>query len=426
MGASLKKAGIFFVLIAAAGWVSCGGGGSSKPQRRQTFLAKRAFLTNSSTSNGAGVVSILDATKDVFGNNVLTVSPGTNVIATTIPGKVTVAASKTTAQVAVIDNTLEQVRGFVSLPAQTESMAVTPDGKWAFAAVHNTNSIELIDMAGVKLCTTTTSNCTGPIVGVSAPTKIVMNGDGTRLLAFSDDPAHADSVFVIDVATVTQVSGPSVATPVLSFGNRAVNAVFASDNSTAYVMSCGSECGGTGPPGVRTLNAKAAPPVAISGFVAVPGGATVGALDGSNLFVAGTPVGTQGTFNGGKVTKINATTLSVGTAVPMTPGYHDLMTVQAGKVFIGSRTCGLTTPQPAPAPANQGCLGIYDEGSTVVTPDFGGQPLDVTGMQAISGRTVVYVIVGGELQIFDANTSALQSQQLDILGHAEQVVQVDP
>src|SRR4051812_41411602 len=196
MGVPLRKAGIFFVLVATAGWVSCGGGGSSKPQRFQTFLAKRVFLTNSSTTNGAGVVTILDATKDLFGNNVLTVSAGTNVIATTIPGKVTVAASKTTAQVAVIDNTLEQVRGFVSLPAQTESMAVTPDGKWAFAAVHNTNSIELIDMAGVKLCTTVTSNCTGPIT-ISAPTKIVMNGDGTKLLAFSDDPAHADSVFVI-------------------------------------------------------------------------------------------------------------------------------------------------------------------------------------------------------------------------------------
>jgi len=33
---------------------------------------------------------------------------------------------------------------------------------------------------------------------------------------------------------------------------------------------------------------------------------------------------------------------------------------------------------------------------------------------------------GGELRIYDANTSALQSQQLDIIGHAEQVVLVDP
>jgi hypothetical protein len=419
MGASLKKAGIFFVLIATAGWVSCGGGGSSKPQRRQSFLAKRVFLTNSSTSNGAGVVEIIDAIKDVFGNNLLTVAPGSNVLATTIPGKVSVTSSKTTAQVAVIDNTLEAVRGFVSLPAETESMAVTPDGKWAFAAVHNTNSIELIDLSGVKLCTTLTTDCTGPIT-VSAPTKIVMNGDGTKLLAFSDDPAHADSVYVIDIPTVTKATGPSTATEVAGFGDHAVNAVFASDNSTAYVMLCGDECGGATGPGVRTLNAKATSPAPISGFVAVSGGATVGALDGSNLFVAGTPVGTQGTLNGGNVTQINTTTLAVSNPVPITAGLHDNMGVQAGKVFIGSRTCS--------TPPNPGCLSIYDESSgfvnpKVVTPSFQG---DVTSILPISGRSVVYVIVDGELQMFDATTSTLQSQQLDIVGHAEQVVQVDP
>src|SRR5437588_6600315 len=147
MGVPLRKAGIFFVLIAAAGWVSCGGGGSSKAQRHQSFLAKRAFLTNSSTTNGAGIVSILDVIEDKFGNNLMTVSPGTNVIATTIPGKVSVTASRTTAQAAVIDNTLEAVRGFVSLPSVTNSMVVTPDGKFAFAAVRNTNSIEIINMS---------------------------------------------------------------------------------------------------------------------------------------------------------------------------------------------------------------------------------------------------------------------------------------
>jgi hypothetical protein len=414
MGVPLKKTGILFVLIATAGWVSCGGGGSSKAQRVQTFLAKRVFLTNSSTTNGAGVVSILDATKDLFGNNLLTVSPGTNVIATTIPGKVSVTASKTTAQVAVIDNNLELVRGFVSLPSETESMVVTPDGRFAFAAVHNTNSIELIDMAGVKLCTTPPTNCTGPVT-VSAPTKIVLNGDGTKLLAFSDDPSHADSVFVIDVATATSAAGPATVTEVTGF-NRPVNAVFAGDNSTAYIMNCGLECGGT-TAGVRTLNAKATLPAPISALVPVPGGATVGALDGGTLYVAGTTG--FGATDGGNLSKLNASTLVVSpTAATIAPGIHDTMTVQAGKVFVGSRSCG--------NPGNQGCLAIWDGNSQNATIAGAAADGDVTGMQAISNRSVVYVIVGGELQIYDANTSALQSQQLDIVGHAEQVVQVDP
>jgi len=412
MGASLKKSGIVFVLLATAGWVSCGGGGSSTPQRSQTFLAKRAFITNSSTTNGAAVVSIIDATKDLFGNHAMTVAPGTNVIATTIPGKVSVVSSKTTNQVAIIDNTLEGVRSAISLPAETESMAVTPDGRFAFAAVHNTNSIEVIDLSNSVLCSTLTTTCKGPIT-VSAPTRIVMNGDGSKLLGFSSDPAHADSVFVIDIPGATGTTTAGTATEVTGF-DRAVDAVFASDNSTAYIMNCGPECGGT-TAGVRILNAKAATPVPSSPLVAVPGGATVGALDGGNLYVAGTPIAGQGVTNGGTATKLNASTLAVGTSKALAPGYHDTMAVQSGKVFIGSRAC--TTP------GNQVCLAIWDGSSNPVITDFGG---DVTGMQAISGRTVVYVIVGGELKIYDANTSALQSQQLDIVGHAEQVVLVDP
>lgn len=416
----MKKIGILFVLIATAGWVSCGGGGSSRPQRIQTFLAKRALITNSSTTNGAAVVSIIDALKDLFGNHAITVAPGTNVIATTIPGKVSVTSSKTTNQLAIIDNTLEGVRSTVSLPAETESMAVTPDGKWAFAAVHNTNSIELVDLSNSTLCSTTTTTCKGPIA-VSAPTKIVLNGDGTKLLAFSTDPAHADSVFVVDVAGATGTSAAGTAFEVGGF-DQAVDAVFASDNSTAYVMNCGPECGGT-TAGVRTLNAKAVIPAPISALVAVPGGATVGALDSGNLYVAGTPLGNEGLLNGGKVTKLNASTLALGNSATLAPGYHDTMTVQAGKVFVGARACTIAIPPSPIGSSNQSCLGIFDGTNTTVSSTYEG---DVTGMQAISGRSVVYVIMGGELRIYDANTSAPQSQQLDIIGHAEQVVQVDP
>jgi len=407
----LKKTGILFVLIATAGWVSCGGGGSSQPRLNLTFLAKRAFITNSSSTNGSAVVSIIDAVKDLFGNHAITVAPGTNVIATTIPGKVSVVASKTTNQVAIIDNTLEGVRNTVSLPAETESMAVTPDGRFAFASVHNSNTVEVLDLSNNLLCTAATTTCRGPIT-ISAPIKVLLNGEGSKLLAFSSDPAHADSVFVIDVATATSVAGPATVNEVPGF-DHAVDAVFASDNSTAYIMNCGAECGGT-TAGVRTLNAKAASPAPISALVPVPGGATVGALDNGSLYVAGTV--TQGAMNGGRVTKINASTLVVGNSAPLAPGYHDTIAVQAGKVFVGSRACTLATPP------NQSCLGIFDGTNTVITGGAG----DVTGMQAISGRSVVYVIMDGELQIYDANTSALQSQQLDLIGHAEQVVQIDP
>jgi len=134
-------------------------------------------------------------------------------------------------------------------------------------------------------------------------------------------------------------------------------------------------------------------------------------------------------MNGGLVTKLNASTLALGASASIAPGIHDTMTVQAGKVFVGSRNCSLAQPPSPPLIPNQGCLAIWDGNANLVIAGLSdpfGLPGDVTGMQAISNRSVVYVIVGGELQIYDANTSALQSQQLDIVGHAEQVVQVDP
>ena len=403
------------MLLASASWVSCGGGGSSKPQRLQTFLAKRAFITNSSTTNGAAVVSIIDASKDLFGNHAITVAPGANVIATTIPGKVSVASSRTTFQVAVIDNNLESVKSAISLPAETESMAITPDGGWAFAAVHNTNTIEIMDLSHGALCTTLTTTCRGPIT-VNAPTKIVLSGDGKKLLAFSDSPTTADSVYVIDAVQAISITGLTSPPPLVGGFDRAVNAVFAGDNSTAYIINCGPECGGS-TAGVRTLNTTAVPPVPISALVPVAGGATVAALDSGNLYVAGTAPATPVVLNGGQISKLNASTLAiVGTQI-LPPGYHDTIAVQSGKVFVGSRACTVSTPP------NQSCLGIFDGSNTVISSVYEG---DVTGMQAISGRSAVYVITGGELRIYDANTSALQSQQLDIIGHAEQVVQVDP
>ena len=417
----MKKIGILFVLLASASWLSCGGGGSKTVQRLQTFLPKRAFITNSSTTNGAAVVSIIDAAKDLFGNHAITVAPGTNVIATTIPGKVSVASSRTTFQVAVIDNNLEGVKSAISLPAETESMAITPDGGWAFAAVHNTNTIEIMDLSHGTLCTNLTTTCRGPIT-VNAPTKIVLSGDGKTLLAFSDNSITADSVAVIDAVAAISSTGITVPiTPVSGF-HKAVNAVFASDNVTAYVLNCGQECGGAaGTAGVQLLHTTAATNTGTLGSASATVPATVAALDNGNLYVAGTapptPPGNPVVLNAGRITKLNATTLAVGTSQIMPPGYHDTIAVQSGKVFVGSRACTVT------APPNQSCLGIFDGTNTVISSTFEG---DVTGMQAISGRSVVYVIMGGELRIYDANTSAPQSQQLDIIGHAEQVVQVDP
>ena len=52
----------------------------------------------------------------------------------------------------------------------------------------------------------------------------------------------------------------------------------------------------------------------------------------------------------------------------------------------------------------------------------------MTGFQPISGRNIIYIVQGAELDIFDTNTDALASgiTQLDVVGKAFDVVQIDP
>jgi hypothetical protein len=81
----------------------------------------------------------------------------------------------------------------------------------------------------------------------------------------------------------------------------------------------------------------------------------------------------------------------------------------------------------------RGCLSIYNTGAAVsatnpsVPAESAFRPdLNVTGFQTISGRNVIYVIQGGELDIFDFTTDSLTANQLDVVGRAVGVVQIDP
>jgi hypothetical protein len=87
-----------------------------------------------------------------------------------------------------------------------------------------------------------------------------------------------------------------------------------------------------------------------------------------------------------------------------------------GQLFIGASTCTeISTTE------TRGCLSIYNTlpattvgsvppGGVLIPPENG----DVTGLQPIAKRTVVYVIqgqgvpLGGSLFIYDATTDALE------------------
>jgi hypothetical protein len=155
--------------------------------------------------------------------------------------------------------------------------------------------------------------------------------------------------------------------------------------------------------------------------VALPG-AEFAALDstGAKLYIAGTCAQAGCTQHGGALNILNVSnaaspTLASSSSIDISNGFHQVMAFGANnKLFIGSRTCDNV---------NFGCLTIFD--TSAGTAKIDGPNGDVTGLQPIAGRNVMYVIEGGELRIFDTSTGALTPNQIDILGKAIDAKAVD-
>jgi hypothetical protein len=114
---------------------------------------------------------------------------------------------------------------------------------------------------------------------------------------------------------------------------------------------------------------------------------------------------------------VDTVSFTAAPPIPITDGYHDRMALGAnGQLFIGSHTCTNINVKTGANPEVRGCLTIVGTGSNaiIVPPDNG----DVTGIEPIPGRNVVYVCEGSKLRIYDTTTGKLQlkPEQPDIIG----------
>ena len=186
--------------------------------------------------------------------------------------------------------------------------------------------------------------------------------------------------------------------------------VFAVVNgSTAYVMNCGPQCGGT-QASVAILDLST---LTITGTIPVDA-ATMAFLSGSTLYVAGTPAlaannacgqGTAATICG----RLDVVDLGSGTVTStavITDGFHDRMDMTTGgQLFIGSHDCTNIGDVNNPSGEVRGCLSIYKvaDGSVLVPPDNG----NVYGLQGFISRNVEYVAEGGALRVYDTTKDIL-------------------
>ena len=452
------------LLPASLTWLSCGG--SSAGTAATSGLKYRAFITNSvSAGSAAAAVYIVNAQDDVrpnsppisVGNNpeMMVVSPN-HAQTLVFSGNGTQSSDN---QLSFINNASEQGAAHLTLPGMTYSFVVSPDSSTAYVAVptapvvgQSPGVVQVLSMSSGAVATTISCPPGNPVpavcvstdpnlVGINAAfTYLSIGNTGNRLLAFNQGSGqNFDSVAnVVDVITPSSVQ---TANPVVTFVpgfDHPIWAYFNSDDTTAYVLNCGPECGGIQAsiqPLDLTTNTPGAP-------VPVPA-ATVALVNNSTLYLAGTPYSggvpsqpcapyeTTAATTCGVLTIFDLNTMSVvqppveppncpaGQQCPIiiTDGYHDRIALgYNGQLYIGASRCTeIVAPVPPPAGAEvRGCLSLYNTltsevgsvpGGGVLIPPMNG---DATGIQPIATRQVVYVVQGGSLRIYDDTIDALE------------------
>ncbi len=261
---------------------------------------------------------------------------------------------------------------------------------------------------------------------------------GNQMLVFPDPTSNGNSSACnysssgLTVLSQLLVNTGYPVSMVLCGFDHPAYAVFSSDGNTAYVMNCGPECGSaSASASVQVVNMTT--PTGVPALVGSPipvDGATYGLLSGSTLYVVGTPTAsvanptpnnactgeTTAATVCGRVDTLNVSTTPptvTGSAV-ITDGYHDRIEMSInGQLFIGSYACteigDVNIPIGPDNPEVRGCLSILNttNGSVVIPPDNG----DVTGLQMLTSRYVVYVAEGGNLRVYDTLIDSLLIDQ---------------
>jgi hypothetical protein len=432
---------ILLVAVACTSLVSCGSYNNSNnaiglpPQANPSAIRVHVFVSNPLFASGvstAPVLNVVDGQLDLISPNVVSVgatNPNPGQMFLTPNKKSTLVFSSTNNAITVVNNASESVgqdtqgnTESVTMPGFTESIVVTPDNNAALVAIPtapvNGQSPGIVDAVNLG------SNAITAAVPIPGAHFLVQSHNGNRVLVFGSDP---NTVTVLTPSSIGTSADPRLNVQSSLF-DHPVWGIFSSDDSTAYVLSCGPECGGSAA-SITLLDMNSNTP-----GTSIPLDAgTVGLLAGNTLYVAGTKPGantcagtTSMATTCGEVSAVDLGTMTVSSTSTITDGYHYKMEMGANnQLFIGARTCSNIN-----APGNgggsgevRGCLSILNtSNSTVVVPPATG---DVTGIQPISRRAVVYVVQNGQLNIYDTTTDKLQTTQVDITGQAVDVLEID-
>lgn len=434
-------------LLSVVGLISCGSYSKSGPP---SGLSDRVLASQGvSATFSFGGLRIINGFNDTIAR-VAPLSAGSS------PGLMTLSPTRNLAaafdassnNVYLVNTVNESGLGNVRLAGPTTSMVFPTALPVGFAAVPSA-TVNGYSFIGAVYILNFSSSVLTPIAVPGAQT-VVADSTGTQLLAFSND---SDSVTLltpggavppVDTSCLPQSNPPNAVCTIIPGFNRPVYAIVS--GTTAYILNCGFQCGGSQQASVQTLDLG----TLALGTPVLVNGATWGLISGSSLLVAGTgtptgplcssldlpnPPQTAATYCG-TLDIVNLTTMTdpyynnPATEIAIPDGYHDRMDLTTnGEVFVGSHDCTNIGDVANPSGEVRGCLAIVNtlNNSVLIPPDNG----DVNGLQGFTTRSVEYVAEGGNLRVYDTVTNILLINDflpegtIDVVGYVGDVKAID-
>ena len=344
------------------------------------------------------------------------------------------AASQQATVLTVVDNTNGGTYA-LGLPG-VYRVSVNPGGSAAMAFVQNSNYAYYVR----KLTASETLSYSG--------------GASTWPRAAVDcEPQNAPGwcVFQMQSPDNVDLTGNPYGAPLVF--DRPVKAVFSADGNTAYVLNCGTECGGSTSsitavplspmiflPGqhsgnLPTNNALHADcvttPNVSSCTLAISGGSSNALLASSTMYVVGQQLQPDGLFTG-NLTMVNlsatgSSTLSASAPISISDGAPGapsrMLMADDNTLWIGMTKCNNGERYAKNLP--YGCLTMFNTSTNTVTmlePYLG----DLDGIAGVIGLHKVYVAQGGQVYIYHTTDgSSINNQYVTVTGTASDVAFMD-
>ena len=322
----------------------------------------------------------------------------------------------------------------VSLPGASSSVYISRDQRYVFAANQTAHTLTIQDRS------------LGASYGLNIPNvyRVSTNPSGSAALAFVQDSNLVYSVYKLQ--TNQKVPSNAVdcepqnvpvycALPVPGNFDRPTKAVFSPDGTTAFVLNCGPECGGTQAsvsflPVAGIIIQSGAPippgaPTTVTATVPIPGGTTDAIANGSLLYLAGQQLQADGYFSG-FLSILDTSAKQVTGKYSISDGTHLRMLFgDDNTLWVGSLLCTQGERYHQGATTNLGCLTMFNTSTNSVTmiDSYKG---DGTGIAAVISLHKVYTAEGGQVYIYSTvDGSSIDNSQVTVVGTAYDVAYMD-